>query len=633
MKLITVITCLRGIQTSRDLSNLIMLEELKNVADTIVWDNLTVNVPQERDFLKIVWKKFRRRPYVENLSILKGVSGYAVTGNLIAIMGPSGAGKTTLLAALAGKIEPTAGSVSINGQIVSQMIMSKISSYLPQFNALPTSLTVEEYLLFSYALKMNVNSVQRKFLSMKLSTEMGLIDCKDVLISNLSGGQRKRLSLAGELITRPKILFLDEPTTGLDIFSAKQVVEALTTISHESIVFCTIHQPGMDVYNLFSHVLLLSDGKTGYFGTLEDATQFFLSLGYECPIGFDESEYYVKLLSRRKTETSTTNPNREDTGAGELIDKICRAFSRSPLSRIPKITNSKDLEIEPQRKPGCAIQFSWLTWRIWVESRRKIFQGWISWLSYFLSMAAVVTFYTGINSHTQVGVQNARGALYMMSSEISFTVAYSVIYEFPSQLLIYLREDGVYGSGPYYVATFCGLVTIPKAVLKAILFTTVIYFILIAQIDLSNLLFYCLTTSVAAICSIAYGLVFSIWIENVDVITSIMVPIDMLFLLTAGMFYNLRSLPKYLTCFKYFSIFFYLNEALSIIYWSRIEDIECLASSDFPCLQNGEQVLSEYGFEKTNLIWDFSGLLSLTIAMNILGYFGLQRRRKIRKVF
>ncbi|XP_050593625.1 protein brown-like isoform X3 [Bombus affinis] len=554
MKLIAVVTCLRTIQIFRDLSNLIMLEELKNVADTIVWDNLTVSVPQERDFLKIVWRKFRRRRYEENLSILKGVSGYAVTGNLIAIMGPSGAGKTTLLAALAGKIEPTSGSVSINGQIVSQMIMSKICSYLPQFNALPTSLTVEEYLLFSYALKMNVNSVQRKFLSMKLSTEMGLIDCKDVLISNLSGGQRKRLSLAGELITRPKILFLDEPTTGLDIFSAKQVVETLTTISHESIVFCTIHQPGMDVYNLFSHVLLLSDGKTGYFGTLENATQFFLSLGYECPVGFDESEYYVKLLSRRKTETSTTNPNREDTAAEELIDKICRAFSQSPLSRIPKITNSKDLEIQPQRKPGCAIQFSWLTWRIWVQSRRMIFQGWISWLSYF----------------------------------------------------------------------------IPIAVLKAILFTTVIYFILIAQINLSNFLFYCFTTSVAAICSIAYGLMFSIWIENVDVITSIMVPIDMLFLLTAGMFYNLRSLPKYLTCFKYFSIFFYLNEALSIIYWSRIEDIECLASSDFPCLQNGEQVLSEYGFEKTNLIWDFSGLLSLTIAMNILGYFGLQRRRKIK---
>lgn len=72
MKLIAVVTCLRSIQISRDLSNLTMLEELKNVADTIVWDNLTVSVPQERDFLKILWKKFRRRRYEENLSILKG---------------------------------------------------------------------------------------------------------------------------------------------------------------------------------------------------------------------------------------------------------------------------------------------------------------------------------------------------------------------------------------------------------------------------------------------------------------------------------------------------------------------------------------------------------------------------------
>lgn len=72
MKLITVVTCLRSIQISRDLFNLIMLEELKNIADTIVWDNLTVSVPQERDFLKIVWRKFRKRRYEENLSILKG---------------------------------------------------------------------------------------------------------------------------------------------------------------------------------------------------------------------------------------------------------------------------------------------------------------------------------------------------------------------------------------------------------------------------------------------------------------------------------------------------------------------------------------------------------------------------------
>ena len=75
------------------------------------------------------------------------------------------------------------------------------------------------------------------------------------------------------------------------------------------------------------------------------------SLGYECPVGFDESEYYIKLLSRRNPETSATNPNCEDAGPGELIDKICRAFSRSPLyRRIPEITGDRNLEIEPQER-------------------------------------------------------------------------------------------------------------------------------------------------------------------------------------------------------------------------------------------------------------------------------------------
>ncbi|CAK9795605.1 Protein brown [Anthophora plagiata] len=219
-----------------------------------------------------------------------------------------------------------------------------------------------------------------------------------------------------------------------------------------------------------------------------------------------------------------------------------------------------------------------------------------------------------------------------MSSEISFTVAYSVIYEFPGQLLIYLREDNVYGSGPYYVATFLGLVNIPKAVLKACIFTAVIYFILITRLDLMNFLVYSLTTSVAAICGTAYGLMFCSWIDNIDVATAIMVPIDMLFLLTAGMFYSLRSLPTYLTGFKYFSIFFYLNEALSIIYWSRVDDIDCESSSDLPCLQNGEQVLLEYGFEGKNFAWDMCGLAVLTITMSLVGYLGIKRRRKIETV-
>ncbi|XP_029040869.1 protein brown-like isoform X2 [Osmia bicornis bicornis] len=526
---------------------------------TIFWDNLTVAVPRKRELLRTIYRKLTRRPFEESLMILKGVSGCAVTGNLIAIMGPSGAGKTTFLATLSGRVVPTLGTVKINDQILPREIISKISSYLPQFDVLPTSLTIEEHLRFTNALKTDHNSRQRKFQITKLLFDLGLIDCKDTLIGKLSGGQRKRVSLASELITKPKILFLDEPTTGLDTFSAMQVVQTLRRISLETIVFCTIHQPCMDVYNLFTGVLLMSEGRTAYHGSIDDATKFF------------------------------------------------------------------------SRKAGCIVQFFWLTWRIWVQNRRTIFVDWISWICYFLSMTMVVTFYTGINPRTQEGVQNARGALYMMSSEISFTVAYSVIYELPGQLLIFQRENSVYDTGPYYCATFLGL--IPKATLKALIFTTVLYLILITQVDFVNFLFYCLATSTAAICGTAYGLVFSSWMDDVDVVTSIMVPIDMIFLLTAGMFYNLRSLPTYLTCFKYFSMFFYLNEALSIIYWSRVDYIDCQTPSDLPCLRNGTEVMFEYGFGNSNFYWDLIGLIILTVSMNLVGYFGLRRRRKLGAIY
>lgn len=283
------------------------------------------------------------------------------------------------------------------------------------------------------------------------------------------------------------------------------------------------------------------------------------------------------------------------------------------------------------RKPGYIAQFFWIMWRIWVQSRRTIFSDWISWLSYSLSVLAVGVFYAGIDSKTQAGVQSTRGALYMMTSEIIFTVAYSVIYELPSDLLVYLRESQLYGSGPYYAATILGLM--PKVICKALLFTVVLYFTLNSEIQLLNFSFYCLCTMAAATCGTAYGLMISSWIADVEIATTIMVPIDMLFLLTAGMFYNLRVLPTYLVCLKYSSIFFYVNEALSIIYWTQVDEIECQADSELPCLSNGMEVLSEYGYRTSNFWWDLGGLMLLTILMILVGYLGLRRRRRTKSIF
>lgn len=149
------------------------------------------------------------------------------------------------------------------------------------------------------------------------------------------------------------------------------------------------------------------------------------------------------------------------------------------------------------------------------------------------------------------------------------------------------------------------------------------------NIHWNDISYYCLAMALGAICGTAYGMMMSSWTLNVNLTSMIMVPIDMFFLLTAGMFYNLRSLPIFLGYIKYLSIFYYINECLSILYWSQVDKIECEPDERLPCLKNGTEVLYEYGYNELNFILDLCGMILLTIFMCIVGYFGIKRSRRI----
>lgn len=243
--------------------------------------------------------------------------------------------------------------------------------------------------------------------------------------------------------------------------------------------------------------------------------------------------------------------------------------------------------LHSRRKSGWLVQCCWLLWRTRLQSKRTVLDDWLSWFSYSVSKEAaerrdpkcatletvilqlsivfVGAFYAGTSSFTQEGIRSARGALYLTISEIIFTVAYSVVYQLPGELVLYLRESAVYAPGPYYSAVVLGSVTmtnsrvtssqprwkllsrflleypqIPKTTLKALLFTIVMYFALHSEFSLLDFGLYYLCTTVAAISGSAYGMMISSWVADVDVATTVMLLLDLSFLVTAGMFYNLR---------------------------------------------------------------------------------------------
>lgn len=166
-----------------------------------------------------------------------------------------------------------------------------LQAYVTQEDVLLGTLTVKETLTYSAQLRfpaaMTKEGVER--IVEEAILEMGLQTCADVFIGNwhirgISGGEKKRLSIALEILTQPRLLVLDEPTTGLDSASAYFIIQTLkNTASGGRTVICSIHQPSSEVFALFDHLLLLSGGETVFFGEAKEAVEVLAMI---CCINF-----------------------------------------------------------------------------------------------------------------------------------------------------------------------------------------------------------------------------------------------------------------------------------------------------------------------------------------------------------
>ncbi len=209
-------------------------------------------------------------------------------GKLIGLMGASGAGKTTLLNVLTGLNEPTSGEILINGINLhkEKEKLEGVIGYIPQDDLLIEELTVFQNLYYNAKLCFNDKTEDEIVeLVIKTLTSLGLYDRKDLKVGSplnkmISGGQRKRLNIALELIREPSILLVDEPTSGLSSRDSENVMDLLRELALKGkLIFVVIHQPSSDIYKMFDNMMILdTGGYMIYYGNPVEGVMYFKRL-------------------------------------------------------------------------------------------------------------------------------------------------------------------------------------------------------------------------------------------------------------------------------------------------------------------------------------------------------------------
>lgn len=570
------------------------------------------------------------------IQLIKNVSGISKSGELCAIMSPSGAGKTTLLAALNKRVKGLVqGEILLNGCPISRTVMSRISGYVAQQDFLIEELTVLEHLQFMAKLTMDRRTtwLELNKTITRVMENLGINHRRQVQISGLSGGQRKRLALAVQLLTEPQILFCDEPTTGLDSYSANNVVNLLKQLACESrIVICAIHQPTSGVFEKFDTVSLLAHGGLlAYHGQVSNVLKHFANMGLECPASYNSAEFVVSQLSTR-------SGGKEEHKRLEQVRVLAESYKLSSdydllLTELESIKSAETVSditfqhINTIKKVLPSTEFVWLFWRSYLKVIRSYQTYVLRFFIYVLIMLMVSTPYYGALKIDQTGIQNVQGLLYVTMTEIIFGSAYGVLFTFPEEIPVFLRDVGdcVYSPGTYYLAKL--LVMLPRIMMETFFYTSIVFWIAELSGGFMGSVTFSLPVIASAATASAYGCFLSATFESINTASLLSVPVDFIGSSFGGLFIQLRSLPSYMSWIKYISMFFYTFEALSISQWKSVTSIPCTKVDDV-CYMDGEQVLSSYGLDKDNIRLDFYGLATMFTVFHILGFFSLIKRSK-----
>ena len=270
-------------------------------------------------------------------ALLQGVSLSIEPGELVAVVGGSGAGKTTLLETMAGLRRPTSGSVTYDGG--SAALGPGEIGFVPQDDIIHRALPLRRTLRYAARLRLPATGVAGDVDRVVDATlrDLELADRGDVRVGNLSGGQRKRASIAVEMLTSPRVFFLDEPTSGLDPATSTEVLSVLRRLADRGVtVVLTTHDPA-DIELCDRVIFLAPQGHLAFAGTPDDARAYFevtnLAHVYRC-LAQEASpqQWAARFAGRAIAPTAPTAPQPE-TNAGVAPRRVGRLKQAALLTR------------------------------------------------------------------------------------------------------------------------------------------------------------------------------------------------------------------------------------------------------------------------------------------------------------